>query len=105
MRIQKPYAGGRVSVPGRPVKVDHYGEVRKKKTLSVPMDEEMIYWLTRLAELNDSKDREDNTINRIIRAAVYIHLKRYLPDHFRMTEEHFLKSNARTGKVYNGERF
>lgn len=90
---------------GRPVKIDHYEGVRKKKTLSVPMDEEMIFWLERLSELNDKKGREDNTVNRIIRAAVYVHLKRYLPDHFKMTEKYFLKSNERTGKLFNGERW
>lgn len=94
-----------MTMAGRPIKIDHYGDCRKKRNITIPMDEEMIYWLRRLAEMNDNQDRDDNTLIKIVRSACYIHLKMRLPNHFKMSEQYFKDHNERTGKLYNGERW
>ena len=84
---------------------DNYREFTKKKTISVQIPEEMYYWLQRLAELNGNQDREDNTLQRVTRTALFMHLKHRLPNNFSMTKEQFLRSNERTGLINNNEKW
>lgn len=82
--------------------LDEYRDLRKKKQIKVNIDEEMLYWLQRLSQMNEKQDRDDNTLQRVIRGALFIHLKQKLPNHFKMDKETFLRCNERTGKYTGG---
>jgi len=82
---------------------DNYDEIRKKKRVYLSLDEEMIFWLKRLSEVNKQNELDLDTVPKIIRTAVYMYLKHKLPHHFKMSEDYFKKHNERTGQIYGGK--
>ncbi len=73
--------------------------------MSVSIDEEVLYWLLRLADIANSNEEDYSTVPRQIRLALYLYLKHKLPNHFKMDQNYFIHSNQRTGKIYKNERW
>ena len=86
--------------------IDEYSDIRSKVFVGVMIDEEMKFWLTRLAQIEKEHDRPCSDLSKQVRNAIYCYLKYKLPNHFSMDEDYYKRSQERTGRIFGArERY